>query len=76
METGNLVKYLKKVGDPITAGDVLCEVETDKATVGFEMQDEGFLAQILVPAGIFNYTFRYQGSLSWSYSGSHSVQIS
>ncbi|CAD8133205.1 unnamed protein product [Paramecium octaurelia] len=51
METGNIQKYLKKVGDPITAGDVLCEVETDKATVGFEMQDEGFLAQILVPEG-------------------------
>lgn len=51
METGNIQKYLKKIGDPITAGDVLCEVETDKATVGFEMQDEGFLAQILVPEG-------------------------
>ena len=51
MEAGNIQKYLKKVGDPITAGDVLCEVETDKATVGFEMQDEGFLAQILVPEG-------------------------
>jgi pyruvate dehydrogenase E2 component (dihydrolipoamide acetyltransferase) len=37
METGNILKYLKKVGDQITAGDVLCEVETDKATVGFEM---------------------------------------
>lgn len=37
METGNILKYLKKVGDPITIGDVLCEVETDKASVGFEM---------------------------------------
>ena len=33
------------------AGDVICEVETDKATVGFEVQEQGYLAQVLVPAG-------------------------
>jgi len=35
----------------LIAGDVLCEVETDKASVGFEMQEEGYLAKILLPEG-------------------------
>ena len=36
MQKGNLVRWLKKEGDKIEAGDVICEIETDKATVGFE----------------------------------------
>lgn len=45
------MKYLAKVGDKLSPGDVLCEVETDKATVAFEVQEEGYLAKILVPEG-------------------------
>jgi pyruvate dehydrogenase E2 component (dihydrolipoamide acetyltransferase) len=36
MQKGNIVRWLKKAGDKIEAGDVICEIETDKATVGFE----------------------------------------
>jgi len=49
MEKGNLAKWRKQEGDKITAGDVLAEVETDKATVDFETTDDGYLAKILVP---------------------------
>ena len=53
MEKGNILKYLFKEGDKISAGDVLCEVETDKATVGLEVQEEGYIAKILLPEGLF-----------------------
>lgn len=42
---------MKQEGDKLIAGDILCEVETDKATVGFDVQEEGFLARILMPEG-------------------------
>jgi pyruvate dehydrogenase E2 component (dihydrolipoamide acetyltransferase) len=48
MVTGKVVKWYKKVGDAIAEGDVLCDVETDKATVGFEMLDKGYIAKILL----------------------------
>eukprot|EP01017_Pseudomicrothorax_dubius_P004967 TRINITY_DN11145_c0_g1_i4.p1 TRINITY_DN11145_c0_g1~~TRINITY_DN11145_c0_g1_i4.p1 ORF type:complete len:481 (+),score=160.92 TRINITY_DN11145_c0_g1_i4:64-1506(+) len=51
MEKGGIISWNKKEGDKLLAGDVLCEVETDKASVGFEVQDEGYLAKILVQAG-------------------------
>ncbi|KAK9827713.1 hypothetical protein WJX81_003489 [Elliptochloris bilobata] len=51
MSQGNIAAWKKKEGDEIAAGDVLCEVETDKATMEWEAQDEGFLAKILVPEG-------------------------
>src|SRR5215475_8544979 len=51
MEKGNLAKWLKKEGDPVRAGDVLAEIETDKATMEYEAVDEGVLAKILVPEG-------------------------
>ncbi len=51
METGNLSKWLKKEGDAVKAGDVLAEIETDKATMEFEAVDEGTLGKILVPEG-------------------------
>lgn len=51
MEKGNIGTWSVKVGDAIAPGDVLCSIETDKATVDYEMQDEGFVAKILYPEG-------------------------
>ncbi|MFO1067253.1 MAG: pyruvate dehydrogenase complex dihydrolipoamide acetyltransferase [Geminicoccaceae bacterium] len=51
MTEGNLAKWLKKEGDPIRSGDVIAEIETDKATMEVEAVDEGTLGKILVPAG-------------------------
>src|SRR3989337_1342099 len=51
MEKGNLAKWLKKEGDTVKAGDVIAEIETDKATMEVEAVDEGTLGQILVPEG-------------------------
>ncbi len=51
MEKGNLAKWLKKEGDRIKSGDILAEIETDKATMEVEAVDEGILAKIVVPAG-------------------------
>ncbi|HAQ00567.1 MAG TPA: pyruvate dehydrogenase complex dihydrolipoamide acetyltransferase, partial [Rhodospirillum rubrum] len=51
MEEGTLAKWLKKEGDPIAAGDVIAEIETDKATMEFEATDEGVLGKILVADG-------------------------
>ncbi len=51
MEKGNLSKWLKQEGDIIKSGDIIAEIETDKATMEVEAVDEGTLAKILVPAG-------------------------
>ncbi len=51
MEKGNLAKWLKKEGEAIRSGDVIAEIETDKATMEVEATDEGTLGQILVPEG-------------------------
>ena len=51
MEEGTLSKWLKQEGDEISSGDVIAEIETDKATMEVEAVDEGILARILVPAG-------------------------
>ncbi|HEV2162509.1 MAG TPA: pyruvate dehydrogenase complex E1 component subunit beta [Stellaceae bacterium] len=51
MTEGKLAKWHKQVGDAIKAGDVLAEIETDKATMEFEAVDEGTLSEILVPEG-------------------------
>jgi pyruvate dehydrogenase E2 component (dihydrolipoamide acetyltransferase) len=51
MEKGNLAKWLKKEGDKIRSGDVIAEIETDKATMEVEAVDEGTLAKIVVPEG-------------------------
>ena len=51
MEKGNLAKWLKKEGDTIKSGDVIAEIETDKATMEVEAVDEGVLAKIVVPPG-------------------------
>src|SRR5262245_26041513 len=51
MEKGNLSKWLKKEGDKVKAGDVIAEIETDKATMEYESIDDGVLAKIVVPEG-------------------------
>ena len=51
MEKGNLAKWLKKEGDAVKSGDVIAEIETDKATMEVEAADEGTLGKILVPEG-------------------------
>jgi len=51
MEKGNIQKWLKQVGDEVNPGDVLAAIETDKATVDFEMQEEGFVAALCYPEG-------------------------
>ena len=51
MEKGNLAKWLKREGDAIKTGDVIAEIETDKATMEVEAIDDGTLGKILVPEG-------------------------
>ena len=51
MEKGNLAKWLKKEGETIKSGDVIAEIETDKATMEVEATDEGTLGKILIPEG-------------------------
>ncbi len=51
MEKGNLAKWLKKEGDKVKSGDVIAEIETDKATMEYEAVDEGVIAKIVVPEG-------------------------
>lgn len=54
METGTIISWQKKEGDKLNEGDLLAEIETDKATMGFETPEEGYLAKILIPAGTKN----------------------
>ncbi|XP_022822759.1 dihydrolipoyllysine-residue acetyltransferase component of pyruvate dehydrogenase complex, mitochondrial isoform X1 [Spodoptera litura] len=51
MESGSIINWQKKEGEKLSEGDLLCEIETDKATMGFETPEEGYLAKILIPAG-------------------------
>src|SRR5512142_175925 len=51
MEKGNLARWLKKEGDKIKSGDIIAEIETDKATMEYEAVDDGTLAKIVVPEG-------------------------
>ncbi|XP_053416546.1 pyruvate dehydrogenase protein X component, mitochondrial [Nycticebus coucang] len=54
MEEGNIVKWLKKEGEAVSAGDALCEIETDKAVVTLDASDDGVLAKIVVEEGSKN----------------------
>ena len=54
MTEGNLANWMVKEGDTISSGDVLCEIETDKATMEVEAVEEGILARILIPGGTEN----------------------
>src|ERR1700759_1499097 len=51
MEKGNLAKWLKREGDAVKSGDVIAEIETDKATMEVEAVDEGTVEELLVPEG-------------------------
>src|SRR5690242_21774032 len=51
MTEGNLARWLKKEGDTVHSGDVIAEIETDKATMEYEAVDEGRLGKIIVPEG-------------------------
>jgi pyruvate dehydrogenase E1 component beta subunit len=51
MEEGTLAKWLVKEGDPVSSGQIIAEIETDKATMEFEAVDEGRIGQILIPEG-------------------------
>ena len=51
MEEGKIVKWVKKENDPILSGEVLFEVETDKATMEYESPEDGYIAKILFPEG-------------------------
>src|SRR5215468_8443282 len=51
MTEGKIARWIKSEGDPVHAGDVLAEIETDKATMEVEAVDEGVLAKIVIPEG-------------------------
>ena len=51
MEKGNLAKWLKKEGEAVKTGDVIAEIETDKATMEYEAVDDGVMAKVVVPEG-------------------------
>ena len=51
MAKGNLAKWLKKEGEAVKTGDVIAEIETDKATMEYESVDDGVMAKIVVPEG-------------------------
>ena len=51
MEEGTLAKWLVKAGDSVSSGDIIAEIETDKATMEFEAVDEGVIAEILIAEG-------------------------
>src|SRR5271167_4854267 len=51
MEKGNLAKWFKKEGETVKTGDVIAEIETDKATMEYEAVDDGVMAKIVVPEG-------------------------
>jgi pyruvate/2-oxoglutarate dehydrogenase complex dihydrolipoamide acyltransferase (E2) component len=53
MSEGTIVKWLKNEGDPVAPGDVLCDIQTDKAVMSFETEEEGVLAKILVGHAFF-----------------------
>jgi len=51
MEKGNISTWTKKVGDKVMPGEALCGIETDKAVIDYEMQEEGYVAKILYADG-------------------------
>ena len=69
MERGTIKEWLKNVGDELNEGDVLAQIETDKATMDFETPEEGFLAKILVKEGVKDTPVgqvRYGVGMTWA----------
>ena len=57
MEAGTIVKWHKKEGDQVAPGDMLCEIQTDKAVVSLDTEEEGILAKIVVCAATVNFLY-------------------
>ncbi len=66
---GNIAAWRKNEGDAIAPGEVLAEVETDKATIEWEAQEEGYVAKILKPAGVYQLGATRQGTASYQLCG-------
>ena len=66
MEKGKLAKWLKKEGDKVRSGDILAEIETDKATMEVEAVDEGTLGKILVPEGTDDVAVNSRSPCFWA----------
>lgn len=54
MTEGNIIKWYKKEGDKVAPGDVLMEIQTDKAVISYEVDEEGIIAKILVILSVFS----------------------
>lgn len=69
MSEGTIIKWHKKPGDKVSAGDVLCDIQTDKAVMSFETEEEGTLAKILVYFNIKIFHLKsvvnYESCFSW-----------
>jgi len=69
MSEGTIIKWHKKPGDKVSAGDVLCDIQTDKAVMSFETEEEGTLAKILVYFNIKIFHIKsvvsYESFFSW-----------
>lgn len=70
MSEGTIIKWHKKPGDKVSAGDVLCDIQTDKAVMSFETEEEGTLAKILVYFNIKIFNLKsvvsYESCFSWA----------
>ena len=64
MTEGKIAKWMKSEGDKVESGDVLCEIETDKATMEVEAVDEGILGKILVSEGTENVAVNARGGVN------------
>ena len=73
MEIGTIVRWIKNEGDQLSEGDLLAEIETDKATMGFESSEDGYLAKIMFPAGSKDIPVGKVGALSKLVYSSHSM---
>ena len=69
MEEGTLAKWLVKEGDTVASGDLLAEIETDKATMEFEAVDEGIVGKILIPEGTEGVKVNEPIAVRYAYTG-------
>ena len=76
MTEGTIVKWCKNEGDTISAGDVICEIQTDKAVVSMEWDDDAILAKIMVPEGTAGISVRYIFTNIYLHSGPENLKKS